>query len=317
MKNGTISNGQPTVAWAALSGRWNFQGTSAQYLEGPVGGVTEGKPLPIGLAISSLQMQDGLVRTRIKFRRISPDPQAGGIVLGYRSNTERYLLAQLGASNSAYSISEFDPAFGWRPLVIAGSKSNLRAEQEYSLELSIVGQRVKFSVDGVRVVDQILADPLTGTQLGLIAAGAAEITFSEFTVSAERPRVFVAMQFGEPFDTIYREVIREEGKKLDLDIVRIDELAGPGIIFEDIKRNIAEAKIVIAEITAPNQNVFYELGYAHALNKPTILLAKRGIQLPFDIRSYRVIFYDDSIGGKPEVERNLNKHLRAVLQEDL
>ncbi len=50
----------------------------------------------------------------------------------------------------------------------------------------------------------------------------------------------------------------------------MDEVAGPGIVFEDMKRQLAEAQIVIAEITAPNQNVFYELGFAHALNKPTI-----------------------------------------------
>jgi nucleoside 2-deoxyribosyltransferase len=122
------------------------------------------------------------------------------------------------------------------------------------------------------------------------------------------------MQYGEPFDTIYRDVVKPEGDRLHLQIVRVDELAGPGIIFEDIKRQISESKIVNAEITASNQNVFYELGYAHALNKPTILLAQRGKELPFDIRSYRV-FYDDSIGGKSDVEQNLDKHLRAVLQE--
>jgi nucleoside 2-deoxyribosyltransferase len=121
------------------------------------------------------------------------------------------------------------------------------------------------------------------------------------------------MQFGPPFDTLYTEVIRPTADDLELNVIRIDEIAGPGIIFEDIKRQIAEAKIVIADITAPNQNVFYELGYAHALNKPTILLAQRGKQLPFDIHSYRVIFYDDSIGGKPELERNLQKHLEAIL----
>ena len=59
----------------------------------------------------------------------------------------------------------------------------------------------------------------------------------------------------------------------------------------------------------------YELGYAHALNKPTVLLARRGADLPFDIRSYRVVFYDDTIGGKPEVERNLEVHLKAILKE--
>jgi nucleoside 2-deoxyribosyltransferase len=110
-------------------------------------------------------------------------------------------------------------------------------------------------------------------------------------------------------------VINPGARALGLDVMRIDELARPGIIFEDMKRQIAEAKIVIAEITAPNQNVFYELGYAHALNKPTILLAQRGKELPLDIRSYRVIFYDDSIGGKPALERNLQKHLEAILRE--
>src|SRR5262249_13243920 len=125
----------------------------------------------------------------------------------------------------------------------------------------------------------------------------------------------VAMQFGEPFDTLYRTVIQPGVRNLGLEVVRIDEIAGPGIIFEDIQRNISEAKIVVAEITAANQNVFYELGYAHALGKPTILLAQPGLELLFHIRSYRVIFYDDTIGGKPAVERSLEKHLRAVMQD--
>ena len=122
------------------------------------------------------------------------------------------------------------------------------------------------------------------------------------------------MPFSEPFETLYREVILPEARALGLEIVRVNEVAGPGIIFEDIKREITQASVVIAEVTAPNQNVFYELGYSHALNKPTILLAQRGKELPFDIRSYRVIFYDDTIGGKPAVERALRQHLDAVLR---
>jgi hypothetical protein len=308
-------NGHSLVSWAALSGRWQFQHTSATYLEGLLSGVADGKPVILGLAVSSVQMQDGLVRIKVKFKELTEENQSAGLVLGYQSYNERYVLAQLGASNAAYSLAEFEPGFGWRPVAIVGSKTNLLAGTDYFLEVKIVGQKIRLSVDHVRVIEHILPAPLAGSQLGLVAAGRAEVLFSGLELMAETPRVFVAMQFGEPFDTIYHEVIQPEGEKLKLQMVRIDELAGPGIIFEDIKRQIAEARVVIAEITAPNQNVFYELGYAHALNKPTILLAQRGRELPFDIRSYRVIFYDDSIGGKPEVERNLNKHLRAVLQE--
>jgi hypothetical protein len=72
------------------------------------------------------------------------------------------------------------------------------------------------------------------------------------------------------------------------------------------------ADIVIAEITPLNANVFYELGDAHALKKTTILLARGDAALPFDIQSFRVVFYNDSIGGKVEVERNLRKHLDAI-----
>jgi hypothetical protein len=73
----------------------------------------------------------------------------------------------------------------------------------------------------------------------------------------------------------------------------------------------------VAEITTHNPNVFYELGYAHALRKPALLLVRRqeGETMPFDIRGYRAIFYDDSIGGKKTVERNLKQHLRAIRGE--
>src|SRR5262250_1329054 len=48
--------------------------------------------------------------------------------------------------------------------------------------------------------------------------------------------------------------------------------SSPASIIEDIIRGIETAQIVIAEITPTNENVFYEVGYAHALKKPTILL---------------------------------------------
>jgi hypothetical protein len=53
----------------------------------------------------------------------------------------------------------------------------------------------------------------------------------------------------------------------------------------------------------------------HALGKPTILLAERGKQLPFDISGYRVLFYENTIGGKKQVEDGLKKHLAAILRE--
>lgn len=84
------------------------------------------------------------------------------------------------------------------------------------------------------------------------------------------------------------------------------------MIFQDIQGEIEQAEIVIADITPPNPNVFYELGYAHALGKPTILLAQRDSKLPFDISSFRIVFYNDTIAGKTEVRRSLRRHLEAI-----
>ena len=123
------------------------------------------------------------------------------------------------------------------------------------------------------------------------------------------------MEFTEPFDSLYGEVIRPVCEDLELDPYRADDVFRPGLILQDIISGLVESDVIIAEITPTNANVFYELGYAHARNTPTVLLARRNGTLPFDISGHRVIFYDDSIRGKPEVETALKRHLRSILRE--
>jgi hypothetical protein len=114
----------------------------------------------------------------------------------------------------------------------------------------------------------------------------------------------------KPFKSV--DTIRGHSK-LGFEAFRGDDVYRPGVILQDIIRGIVESDVIVAEITPPNPNVFYELGYAHALQKPTILLANRQIEkLPFDISGYRVIFYDDTIGGKREIETTFEKHLESI-----
>jgi hypothetical protein len=306
-------NGSPRLNWAPIIGTWDIQESRPTFLGQGQPAVSHGQSFPIGLAASNAILQNGRCRVRIQFSKpFGAGEQAAGIVVGYRSPEQHYVFAELGAARSAYSIGEFVNGFGWRPLVATGARENLRAEQDYTLELWIQGQELRIMVDQVPVTQYLLAKPLEGRQVGLIAAGNDRISFSDFVVTASRPRAFVAMEFSEPFNTFYHEVISRQADAAGFDVRRIDERAGPGVIFQDIQREIEQAEIVIAEITPANPNVFYELGYAHALGKPTILLARRESQLPFDIQSYRVVFYNDTIGGKPEVERSLRRHLDAI-----
>ncbi len=94
-----------------------------------------------------------------------------------------------------------------------------------------------------------------------------------------------------------------------------DETYGPGLIISDISKQIIDSKIIIADITPANPNVYYEVGYAHALNKPTILIAEKPTELPFDVSPFRTLFYENSIRGKKQVEDGLRKHIQAILTD--
>ena len=123
------------------------------------------------------------------------------------------------------------------------------------------------------------------------------------------------MQFTEQFNELYDEVIRPVCEGLEVNAYRASDIYRPGAILQDILQGLDESYVVIADVTPANPNVFYELGYSHAFKKPVILLAERGTNLPFDISGYRVIFYDNTIGGKSAVESDLRRHLTSILGE--
>jgi hypothetical protein len=142
------------------------------------------------------------------------------------------------------------------------------------------------------------------------------ITIRDFSVDAVQPTAFAIMQFSAPYNELYAEVIRPLTEELGLTCIRADESFGPGVIIHDIERQILEAQVIIADITPANSNVYYEVGYAHALQKPTILIAEKTTDLPFDVSPFRVLFYENSIAGKTKVEAGLRNHLKAILQID-
>ena len=123
------------------------------------------------------------------------------------------------------------------------------------------------------------------------------------------------MQFQTPeYEALFRDVIAPICRAEGIYPYRADSTYLPGLIIEDIKKQIAESHVIIAEITPLNPNVYYEVGYADALRKPVILISdrKEGLK-PFDVRAYRTIFYNNSIGGKSQIENDLRTYLRGIM----
>jgi hypothetical protein len=110
-------------------------------------------------------------------------------------------------------------------------------------------------------------------------------------IDGAKPKAFVVMPFADGFDEIYSLFIHETMSKSGFDVCRADDIASSQNILKDIVRAIAESDLVVADLTDSNPNVYYELGLAHALGRPVILLAQNIDDLPFDLRSYRVIPY--------------------------
>ena len=111
-----------------------------------------------------------------------------------------------------------------------------------------------------------------------------------------RPSCFVVMPFNLPHSTaLWEDMLKPAIEKTGMTPVRADLVHNVGEILEDITHCIAEATVVVVDITGTNPNVMYELGYAHALAKPAILVCNTGDNttwdkdLPFDIRGMRVI----------------------------
>jgi len=106
---------------------------------------------------------------------------------------------------------------------------------------------------------------------------------------------FVMQPFGGPLGSYYATIYEPAIKKAGLTPIRADaEIFGTGKIIDQIWSGIKVSKILVAELTSRNANVFYELGLAHALMKPVVLISSNEEDVPFDIRHVRVIYYDTS-----------------------
>jgi hypothetical protein len=128
---------------------------------------------------------------------------------------------------------------------------------------------------------------------------------------------FVVMPFSDPiggyYDSLYKPAIEKAKLKPD----RADsDIYGTGKIIDQIWKGINTARVLLAELTGRNANVLYELGLAHALHKPVVLICAKANEedVPFDLRHVRAIYYDkdDPFWGPKLVEKVAEKILSVL-----
>lgn len=197
-------------------------------------------------------------------------------------NTERFTLAfgQFDRRRLAQEIADEVASRLWVQVLNVRRATEMEAQQ----------------VHGAMIVRPIFGKPLDGEQY--------------------KCDVFMIMPFAPEFQSLYRDYIRPVVTTFGLEIKRADDFFSHRNIMDEIWTGIATSSFVVADCTGRNPNVLYELGVAHTLGKPTILLSQEMHDLPFDVQGRRVILYKDVSAGLVALQRQLSDATR-VLQEEL
>lgn len=153
------------------------------------------------------------------------------------------------------------------------------------------------------------------TKLGRSAIIATPYFGKPETIS-EAADLFVVMPFDPELGPVYEDHITQCARELNLSIARGDDSFTARSVMHDIWNAISGARAVVADCTGRNPNVFYEIGLAHAVGKPVILITQKIDDVPFDIRHLRYIQYDYTPRGMRIFEKVLSDTLRSELSLD-
>ncbi len=142
-------------------------------------------------------------------------------------------------------------------------------------------------------------------------------TFQIRKVSVEGDFIFTLIPFKSPFNEHFEEIIKPTVEKIGLNCYKADDITKPSSgIVEKIWNLIYYSRIVIADLTELNTNVFYELGVADAFGKPLIMMwnQDQGDKPPFDIGHREILVYSTyTVGKLNKWRQDIEKSIRSLL----
>jgi len=129
--------------------------------------------------------------------------------------------------------------------------------------------------------------------------------------SAARAHAFIAMPFAESFEDVFYYGIARPVRADGLLCERIDQVSFTGDVIDRMRKMIASSRVVVADLSEANPNVYLEVGYAWGVSVPCILICNSKTDLKFDLRVQRCLFYRSIM----ELEKSLSAELAALSNE--
>jgi hypothetical protein len=129
-------------------------------------------------------------------------------------------------------------------------------------------------------------------------------------VQVDRARVFCMMPFSETWsDLVWRSCVEVAAAGAGLTVYRGDTTLRTGNLIQNVWNQILESGCVVADLSSPNPNVYYELGMAHALGRDTFVIVQKGVDLPADVKGAHYLEYE--LGDLPRAAKGLKAQLEG------
>jgi nucleoside 2-deoxyribosyltransferase len=105
-------------------------------------------------------------------------------------------------------------------------------------------------------------------------------------------KCFVITPYDKLHLDLYEKFLKPEAEKVGYITELGKDWEGSSFLLEDLWKSIQNADVLIAVLDKNDGNVFYELGLAHAIGKPVVLVANKLAPNPSNLGGIRVITYD-------------------------
>lgn len=292
--------------WVIIEGNASIKGNFIKYVPHKIKNERGQEISEYTLLGSNVEFENGEISFKVNLKEKNAQVH---IIFNYNSNIPM-VMAGINNNGFLYGITQYSQN-KVDNLNSVGRNENLILNNDILVRIKVIGTEIELYIDNVQVCKAYAS--FRKSQIRMVMLSDNEIDIKDFQIYPQKPKAFVVMQFSEAYNQLYNEVIKPVCESFNLECERADEYHTTNPIIQDIVNSIKSASVIIADITPDNPNVFYEVGYSHASGKPTILLCdKKREKLPFDVSSFRTLFYDNSIAGKSQIENKLKQYLGNI-----